>query len=287
MASFVSAPPTKTAKLKFERPMNYEKEYYEYEGFWNNYDSLYRNNIDKINITFNFLRPDVKSVLDAACGNGIFTNMLIEKFPKLKVTAFDRSEAALKHVKAEKYLAEIDNIPFADSSFDCVVAHDVIEHLPVGIYEKALSEIARVAKKYIIIGVPNNEDVMQRSTQCPSCKAIFNYDLHMRSFSKEKMKELFKEFSFHNVSIETCDKNVKYYGQDMYSRIFYAEISKRFKSPICPICGFKNKQDQNEPSLVARPKSRSIGSLIKAIPKLVWPTQTFDYEMVALFEKKD
>src|ERR1700730_14165601 len=121
--------------------MNYEKQYYEYEGFWNDYKTSYINNIEKIEISFSFIKEDVSNILDVGCGNGIFTNMLAEKFPHLKVVALDRSETALSFVKTEKYLGEIDKIPFGDRQFDCVVAHDIIEHLQIGIYEKALSEL--------------------------------------------------------------------------------------------------------------------------------------------------
>jgi ubiquinone/menaquinone biosynthesis C-methylase UbiE len=269
--------------------MNYEKEYYEYDGFWNNREASIKFNHEKIQITFEFLQPDVKSVLDAACGNGVFTNLLAEKFPNLNIVAFDRSEAALKYVKTKKRIAEIDNIPFNNGEFDCVIAHDVIEHLPVSIYKKALCELARVAKKYIIIAVPFNEDVLVRSTQCPSCKAIFNYDLHMRSFTKEKMTKLFSDSGFVCKDIRTCDKNTFYFAQEWYGRLMYPKINKRFKSPICPICGYTElisnmSQDPRTPKSVV-PIDKGFVKLIKDIPKLFWPKYSFDYEMVALFEK--
>ncbi|MBS1946955.1 MAG: class I SAM-dependent methyltransferase [Bacteroidetes bacterium] len=270
--------------------MNYEKQYYEYDGFWSDYETSYKNNIEKINISFEFIQPDVKTILDAACGNGIFTNMLIEKYPDLKVVAFDRSEAALKYVKAEKFIAEINQMPFKDAQFDCVVAHDVIEHLPVGVYEQALKEIARVAKKYIIIGVPNDEKVLDRSTQCPSCKAIFNYDLHMRSFSKEKMNDLFSAYGFKCKQIRTCDKNTFFIGHKWYVNIFYSEQKKEFKAPICPICGYSEVAPERfsnvgHRAIVNNKTATGLFAKLKQIPKAIWPKRSFDYEMVALFEK--
>jgi SAM-dependent methyltransferase len=270
--------------------MNFEKEYYEYDGFWSDHDTLYKNNIEKINISFEFIRDDVKTMLDAACGSGIFTNMLVEKYPEIKVTAFDRSEAALKYVKATKLVADINQIPFADKQFDCVVAHDVIEHLPVGIYEQALAELARVAKKYIIIGVPNDEKVQEHFSECPSCKSRFNYDLHMRSFSKDKMKSLFSSHGFACREIRTCDKNTFYAGQQWYSRNFASEFKYKFRSPICPVCGYseinaedyKNSIPQKEDIVRA---DKSMTGLIKNVIKSIWPKYSHDYEMVALFEK--
>lgn len=271
--------------------MSYEKAYYEYDGFWSDFESSYRNNIDKIKITFRYLSQVLPAeVLDAACGNGVFTNMLLETFPGVKVVAFDRSEAALRYVKSEKYVADINKMPFSDQSFDCVIAHDVIEHLPVGIYEQALKELARVAKRHIIIAVPHDEKVLERSTQCPQCKATFNYDLHMRSFSKETMRSLFKNEGFVCRQIDTCDTITQYYGQKLYGRLFYPEINKRFASPICPVCGYEPEQRQHHgESKRHQPLVQASGGLLgvlKRIPKKIWPKYSFDYEMVALFEKE-
>lgn len=267
--------------------MNYEKEYYEFDGFWADAQASYILNREKIHITIDFIKPDVVSVLDAACGNGVFTNYLAEKFPQLNIAAFDRSESALKHVKTNKKLAEINNIPFEDKSFDCVVAHDVIEHLPVPIYETSLHEIARVAKKYIIIGVPNNEQVMDRSTSCPSCKAVFNYDLHMRSFTNDAINSLFEFAGFQCMEIRTCDKNTFYYGQNLYSRLAYPSLANRFKSPICPICGYSEKIAPCRKISSTDPHARAgLLQKIKSLPKFFWPRYSKDYELVALYKKK-
>lgn len=268
--------------------MSFEKEYYEFERFWNNYDYSYKINIEKIKITFDYLKKDISNILDAACGNGIFTNMAMEKFPEKKIIAFDRSETALKYVKAEKFIGNIDNIPFPDSSFDCVVAHDVIEHLPINVYQKAIHEISRVAKKYIVIAVPYDENLEDNISQCPSCKSIFNNDLHFRNFDKTKMKNLFVEAGFICTDIKTCEKNTFYVGQKTYGDLFYAKWKKHFRSPICPLCGYKNPDDQDPSFTVGgneQVANKSFLSYIKNIPKLVWPKYSKDYEMVALFKR--
>ena len=44
-------------------------------------------------------------------------------------------------------------LPFPDNSFDMVVANQILEHL--GNVEEIVSEIKRVSKKYMFIGLPN------------------------------------------------------------------------------------------------------------------------------------
>jgi len=269
--------------------MSYEKQYYEYDGFWNNKEALCQSNAEKIAITFDYIRKaNPSNILDAACGSGVFTNELVRHFPSIDVLAFDRSETALGYVNAKKFVGDINQIPLEDNSFDCVVAHDVIEHLPVRVYEQTLKELARVARRNIIIGTPFNEKLLDRSTQCPQCKSIFNFDLHMRSFSQKTMEQLFSSEGFVCRETRTCDTINKYYGQGLYGRILYPSINKDFKSPICPICGFERDALPAEVSRKREKlavKQNGWKAFVKSIPKTIWPKYSYKYEIVALFEK--
>ena len=51
-------------------------------------------------------------------------------------------------------LEKIDRLPFDDASFDCVVCSDVLEHLDN--LHAIFGEIVRVAKRYVILALPNN-----------------------------------------------------------------------------------------------------------------------------------
>ncbi len=49
----------------------------------------------------------------------------------------------------------ITAIPLEDKSFDTVCAFEVLEHIPFEEVSQALSELARVAKKYVLVSVPH------------------------------------------------------------------------------------------------------------------------------------
>lgn len=108
-------------------------------------------------------------VLDAGCGTGRHLRELA-KIPGLKIVGIDKNEKdlrdagqSLKDVKeifgypnnnSSVMKADINKLPFADESFDCVICSEVLEHIPR--HHDALQELVRVLKPQgdLIISVP-------------------------------------------------------------------------------------------------------------------------------------
>lgn len=100
------------------------------------------------------------SFLDIGCGDGVFEKFVKEKHPKSVCSGIDLSEIAIQTAKSNVPDVEFqvrdvlkEGIPYADNTFDAVIALDVLEH----VFQPhiLLQEIKRVTKKYAIIGVPN------------------------------------------------------------------------------------------------------------------------------------
>lgn len=102
-----------------------------------------------------WVRPKKGSkILNVGCGTG-GTLPVLEKYGK--VTNVDVSSEAVKFMKESGYtVSKVKGIalPFKDSSFDVVVAFDVLEHIDE--HEEALNEWLRVLKKdgVILLTVP-------------------------------------------------------------------------------------------------------------------------------------
>ena len=52
------------------------------------------------------------------------------------------------------FVGDITKLPFKDNSFDTVCAFEVLEHIPFEEFTSAISEMNRVAKKYVVISLP-------------------------------------------------------------------------------------------------------------------------------------
>jgi len=98
-------------------------------------------------------------VLDSGCGEGVLSILMGRG--GAKVTAADISwpnvkvayrVAELEELPIELLIANAEQLPFADNSFDVVVSSHVLEHLPD--VTKGLMELHRVARGLVLIAMP-------------------------------------------------------------------------------------------------------------------------------------
>lgn len=271
--------------------MTIEQQYYEIDGFWS--DDFYLDQ-ERYEITAAHIPLDARSVLDVGCGNGVFVHLLASMDGRFdEIHATDRSAAALRLVQTAKTPASIDALPFADRSYDIVTSLEVIEHLPVNLYEAGLDNICRVARKYVLLSVPNEEDIEASLIACPACSSRFSPDYHMRSYNAEKMQNLLSARGFRARETFFMGEMKHYFlasgllnrksANDGRTNPFAVSIP-------CPVCSFAippgkaaPKPAAGEPGAAAGRSESETG--LKALVKKLLHTRT-DYGWVAtLYER--
>jgi ubiquinone/menaquinone biosynthesis C-methylase UbiE len=100
------------------------------------------------------------SVLDAGCGEGFVAAQVMRALPRVDLTGCDVSESALAiaaHTNpgARFVPGTVVELPFPDRSFDVVGCFEVLEHLPGDLPRRALVELARVARRAVVLSVPH------------------------------------------------------------------------------------------------------------------------------------
>lgn len=108
---------------------------------------------------FKILKPyKSNSILDVGCGEGFTLKKLEEKRIGKNNEGIDFSEDAIRlgneiYPQLKLAIGDVYDLKFKDNSFDIAVCTEVLEHLEDPV--KAVSEIKRVTKKYIVFSVPN------------------------------------------------------------------------------------------------------------------------------------
>ena len=265
---------------------SFEQQHYERPDLWD--EEVWRHSrLDKQRalIAVRHLPVDVRSILDAGSGNGIFEQNSENHH---WTVALDRSLEALRHIDAPRCQSDVKNTPFPDNSFDAVLSMEVIEHLPDENFKPTLFEFARLARRYILITVPYCEDLKQSQVRCPQCLYRFHRYYHQRSFDEIKLVSLFAPLT--NITCVSvmgiCEVNtVKFTSLwKIISHIIRQDRSYFPKNATCPRCGYQGHQPQDETIV---PHTPSAYSKIKNLVKSNWPVHTTYEWWLAFYEKRE
>jgi SAM-dependent methyltransferase len=93
-------------------------------------------------------RSGAQSILEVGPGNGTVSAYLARQGMQMTTVDID---PALK----PDFVASVVALPFDDARFDAVMACEVLEHLPFESFTMALTELARVSKRDILISLPD------------------------------------------------------------------------------------------------------------------------------------
>lgn len=130
---------------------------------------------------------NLSTVLDIGARDGHFSKLLTDHFES--VTALDLTMPQFSFDRVQPVQGDITKLQFPDNHFDVVFCAEVLEHIP-GL-EKACSEITRVARRAVVIGVPYRQDIRVGRTTCNHCGKVNPPWGHLHTFDEHRIGSLF------------------------------------------------------------------------------------------------
>ena len=153
---------------------------------------------------FSLLPSSGTNAIDIGARDCYLAKKLAERFEK--VVALDLQRPDVQHPRIEPMAGNVVALPFGDRQFDAVLCAEVLEHIPENQLAKACSEIARVAKDKVVIGVPYRQDLRCGRTTCQSCGKSNPPWGHVNSFDEHRLKTLFSTLVLERVSFVGASK---------------------------------------------------------------------------------
>ena len=138
------------------------------------------------------LPETIDTVLDVGARDGFIARLLAERSER--VTALDLTLPDIAHERIECVEGDATALTYPDKHFEVVFCAEVLEHIPSTLLEKACSELARVARRSVVIGVPFKQDIRVAQTTCYSCGRINPPWGHVNSFDETRLRQLFPGF---------------------------------------------------------------------------------------------
>ena len=135
------------------------------------------------------LPANLAQALDVGARDGFISRQLAEHVPQ--VTALDLDLPQIDHARITSVQGNATALAFADASFDLVFCAEVLEHLPSPALESACRELARVARRFVLIGVPYRQDTRVGRLTCGQCGGISPPWGHVNRFDESRLQTLF------------------------------------------------------------------------------------------------
>lgn len=143
---------------------------------------------ERIDTTLSYIPPTVDSVLEIGVHDGRMSGPLRRRVPHY--VGLDLPRPVTGSPPSNHVFATVAALPFRRGAVDMVLCCEVLEHLPEAVFQASLSELPRVASRYLLITVPYRQTVAYELTRCAHCGFVGHWTSHLRSFSEDGVRDL-------------------------------------------------------------------------------------------------
>lgn len=135
------------------------------------------------------LTPSGGNVLEIGARDCFISRKLLALYGR--VTALDLRKPEIDEAGITPVQGDVTALGFPDASFDTVFCTEVLEHVAPERLQKACDEIRRVARRWVVIGVPYRQDLRAGRTRCVRCGTVNPPTGHLNRFGTEEAVSLF------------------------------------------------------------------------------------------------
>jgi len=192
----------------------------------------------RIRDTLALLPDDCESLLEVGCGPGY----LLRRAPVARAFGTDLSQRSLEQLSRPGAVATLLDLPFAAGSVDTVLCAETLEHLDPTVLRAAAAELTRVARRYVLVSVPNREQLLASSRRCPHCGTVFHVHGHRTSFDEARLRALFP--MARRVEVRGCWRVQPFSPALLWARTTVFDLWKHTRFTVCPSCGNQRFEDQ-------------------------------------------
>jgi ubiquinone/menaquinone biosynthesis C-methylase UbiE len=167
-------------------------------------------------------------VLDIGCGVGRYLVPLVRK--GFRVVGADLSRQALKLLDSNysRVVADIQQLPFPDHSFDAITCYGVLQHLKRAEREKAVTELFRVLKHrgVTFVEVIGQLDMRYNCGKRIAADTFVRGEIPIYHFSSSKLLELFYLAGFFVLNVDEKVLQKQYKGAIRKRQRIFIEMRK-------------------------------------------------------------
>ena len=191
-----------------------------------------------------------KSLIDVGCGDGIYTNEIKKKFPRLKISAYDPAAKAIAlakklYPKINFFVGNVlDKKLSQKEHYDTAVIRGVLHHLDQP--KLAIKNTANMAKNIIIIDPNGNNPLLKLIEK----RSKYHIEHEEKSYSIREFKNFCKKANCHLEKVyyvgfvpfffPTLPSKIIYFFQPIMEKI--PILNHYFAAQIVMVVSSKNKE---------------------------------------------